>query len=394
MAGPLSGIRIVDFTRLYPGPFGTQLLGDLGADVIKVEDKNSPDYIRFFPPVFKKEGAGYMAVNRNKRSFAIDLKSEAGKELFFKLVEKSDVVVEQFRPGIMTKIGLGYEKAVERNPRIIYCSITGFGQDGPYAQIPGHDLNYMGLAGISDLIGVKDGPPVVPGIQVADVAGGGLMAVIGILSALAGRERTGRGQHVDVSMFDGILPFMGMNYSYYLASGMVPERGNTFLSGGLVCYDVYRTKDEKYMTLGALEFKFWKRFCELIEKPEWTDKQYAQGEEKEELHEELSRLFLTKTRDEWVALFRGEESMCEGILSIDEVENDPHAKARNMIVEMNHSTEGTVKGIGIPIKFSDTKADEIKPPPILGQHNEEILKELLSLSTDDIEKLKRDGVID
>ncbi len=393
MAGPLQDVRIVDFTRLYPGPFGTQLLGDLGADVIKVEDKNSPDYIRLFPPLFNKEGAGYMAVNRNKRSFAIDMKSEKGKKLFFKLVEKSDVVVEQYRPGIMEKMGLGYDKAKEVNPKIIYCSITGFGQTGPYSQIPGHDLNYMGLAGITDLIGVKDGPPVVPGIQIADVAGGGLMSVIGILSALAARNRTGRGQHIDVSMFDGILPFMGINYSYHLATGETLERGNTFLSGALLCYNVYRTKDNKYMTLGALEQKFWQRFCELVGRPEWTEKLYIQGEEKEELASELSEIFLNKTRDEWVEMFRGEESMCDAVLSIDEVENDPHVKARNMIVVMDHPTEGKVKGIGIPIKFSDTKAEEIKPPPILGQHNEEVLR-LIGLSDSDIKELRTDGIID
>jgi len=293
----------------------------------------------------------------------------------------------------MDKMGLGYDRAKEVNPKIIYCSITGFGQTGPYSQIPGHDLNYMGLAGIIDLIGVKDGSPVVPGIQIADVAGGGLMAVIGILSALAARNRTGRGQHVDVSMFDGILPFMGMNYSYQLATGETLERGNTFLSGALLCYNVYRTKDNKYMTLGALEQKFWQRFCELIGKPEWTEKLYIQGEEKEGMASELSEIFLTKTRDEWVEVFRGEESMCDAVLSIDEVENDPHVKARDMVVVMDHPTEGKVKGIGVPIKFSDTKADEIKPPPILGQHNDEVLA-LLGLSTGEIEELKKEGVID
>ncbi len=392
MAGPLSGVRIVDLTRLYPGPFGTQLLGDLGAEVIKVEDKNSPDYIRFFPPTFKKEGAGYIAVNRNKKSFVLDLRSEKGKELFFRLVEKADVVVEQFRPGVIDKMGLGYDRAKAVNPAIIYCSITGFGQTGPYANIPGHDLNYMGLAGISDIIGPKSGHPVVPGIQVADVAGGGLMSVIGILSAIIARRATGKGQHVDVSMFDGILPFMGMIFSNYKAGGGLPERGNTFLSGSLVCYDIYRTKDDRYMTMGALEFKFWKRFCELVERPEWTDKQFVEGKENKELRAELSELFLTRTRDEWVDLFRGEESMCEAVLSIDEVENDPHAIARKMIIEMDHPTEGTIKGIGVPIKFSETEATDIAPPPILGQHNEEVLS-LIGLSPAEIEKLRADGII-
>jgi crotonobetainyl-CoA:carnitine CoA-transferase CaiB-like acyl-CoA transferase len=392
MAGPLSGVRIVDLTRLYPGPFGTQLLGDLGAEVIKVEDKNSPDYIRFFPPTFKKEGAGYIAVNRNKKSFALDLRSEKGKDLFFRLVEKSDVVVEQFRPGVLDKMGLGYDRAKAVNPAIIYCSITGFGQTGPYADIAGHDLNYMGLAGITDIIGPKKGDPVIPGIQVADVAGGGLMSVIGILSALVARKNTGKGQHVDVSMFDGILPFMGMIFANYKAGGGLPERGNTFLSGGLVCYSIYRTKDERYMTMAALEFKFWKRFCELIEHPEWTDKQFVEGEENEELRAALSDLFLTRTRDEWVELFRGEESMCEAVLTIDEVEHDPHAIARKMIIEMDHPTEGKIKGIGVPIKFSETEATDIAPPPIMGQHNGEILS-MIGLSGAEIDKLKADGII-
>jgi crotonobetainyl-CoA:carnitine CoA-transferase CaiB-like acyl-CoA transferase len=392
MSGPLEGIRIIDFTRLYPGPFGTQLLGDFGAEVIKLESKDSPDYIRFFPPVFKKEGAGYMAVNRNKKSFVIDTRSEEGKELFFKLVEKSDVVVEQFRPGVIDSMGLGFKEAASRNPKIIYCSITGFGQTGPYSQIPGHDMNYMGLAGITDNIGVKDGDPVIPGIQVADVAGGGLMSVIGILSALAARERTGRGQHVDVSMFDGILPFMGMQYSAFLAGAGLPKRGDTLLAGGLICYDVYKTKDDKYITIGALEFKFWKRVCELIGKEEWVDKQFVEGDERDRIKGELKKIVAGKTRDEWMEVFRGEESMVEAVLTLDEVEKDPHALARDMIVEMDHPTEGKVKGIGIPIKFSDTEAKEIKPPPILGEHNEEILR-LIGLSDEEIGDLREKGVV-
>jgi crotonobetainyl-CoA:carnitine CoA-transferase CaiB-like acyl-CoA transferase len=392
MAGPLEGIRIIDFTRLYPGPFGAQLLGDLGAEVIKLENKDSPDYIRFFPPSFNKEGAGYMAVNRNKKSFAIDTRSDEGKELFFRLVEKSDVVMEQFRPGVIDSMGLGYKKANSRNPKIIYCSITGFGQTGPYSQVPGHDMNYMGLAGITDVIGVKNGDPVVPGIQVADVAGGGLMAVIGILSALMARQKTGKGQEVDVSMFDGILPFMGMLYSNYLAGGGLPKRGDSFLNGGLLCYDIYKTKDDKYITLGALEQKFWVRVCELIGKEEWKDKQYAQEDEKEAIVVELKEIILGKTRDEWIEIFRGEESMTEAVLTLDEVEKDPHALARDMIIEMDHPTEGKVKGIGIPIKFSDTEAKEIKPPPILGQHNEEILR-LTGHSDEEINDLKEKGIV-
>jgi len=392
MGGPLEGIRIIDFTRLYPGPFGTQLLGDMGAEVIKVEDKNSPDYIRFFPPKFKDEGAGYIAVNRNKKSFALDTRSDEGIELFLKLAEKSDVVVEQFRPGIMDKMGLGYETAKKRNERIIYASITGFGQTGPYAQVPGHDMNYMGLAGISDVIGPKDGPPVIPGIQIADVAGGGLMSVIGILAALAARERTGVGQHVDISMFDGVLPFIGMIYANYLAGGGMPERGNTFLSGALVCYNIYETKDNKYITLGALEYKFWKRVCELIERPQYTDKQYAEGEERDEIHKDLTELFQTKTRDEWLEIFRGEESMTDGVLTIDEVEKDPHAIAREMIVEMDHPTAGKIKGIGIPLKFSGTPTSKIVPPPVLGQHNEEILS-LIGIDDAGRKELKDKGVV-
>jgi crotonobetainyl-CoA:carnitine CoA-transferase CaiB-like acyl-CoA transferase len=392
MAGPLSGVRIIDLTRLYPGPFGTQLMGDFGAEVIKVEDKNSPDYIRFFPPKFKDEGAGYIAVNRNKKSLALDLRSEKGKELFFKLVEKSDVVVEQFRPGVIAKMGLGYEAARKVNPRIIYCSITGFGQTGPYANVAGHDLNYMGLAGISDTIGPKGGDPVIPGIQVADVAGGGLMSVIGVLSALVARSTTGKGQHVDVSMFDGILPFMGMLFANYKAGGGLPERGDSFLSGGLLCYNIYRTKDNRHVTVAGLEFKFWQRFCELIGRPDLTDKQFVGGAEFERLQKDLSDLFLTKTMQEWVDLFRGEESMADAVLSIDEVEHDPHAIARKMIVEMDHPTEGKIKGIGVPIKFSETEATDMVPPPILGQHNDEILG-MLGLSAAQIEQLRADGII-
>jgi crotonobetainyl-CoA:carnitine CoA-transferase CaiB-like acyl-CoA transferase len=392
MAGPLSGIRIIDLTRLYPGPFGTQLLGDLGAEVIKVEDKNSPDTIRFYPPVYVKEGAGYISVNRNKKSLALDLRSDKGKEIFFKLVEKSDVVVEQYRPGVLDKMGLGYEKGKSVNPRIIYCSITGFGQTGPYAKIPGHDLNYMGLAGISDIIGSKGGDPAIPGIQVADVAGGGLMSVIGILSAIIARKTTGKGQYVDISMFDGILPFVGMVFSYLNAGGQSQERGDMFLSGSLICYNIYRTKDGRHMTLGALEIKFWEKFCNLIGKPEWLNKQFIQGEERDQIHAELSKICLTRTHQEWVDILKGQETMCEPVMKVDELEKNPHAIARNMIVEYDHPTEGKIKSIGIPIKFSDTKADKITPPPVLGQHNDEIL-ELIGYDHAQTDKLRKEGII-
>ena len=277
--GPLDNIRILDLTRLYPGPLGTMMLADMGAEVIKIEDINNPDYMRYYPPYLLSESAGFLAVNRSKRSFAVNLGTKKGVKLFYSLLKTADIVVEQFRPGIIDKMGLGYKNARKIKKDIIYVSVTGYGQNGPYAMQAGHDINYIGYSGILSSTGTKETGPVIPGAQIADVAGGAYMTIIACLSALWAREKTGRGQQVDVSMLDAILPLMTLQMAHYQAAGILPDPGQAALSGGLVCYGTYRCADGKYIALGILEEKFWKNFCKMLDRQEWQGKQFALGEE-------------------------------------------------------------------------------------------------------------------
>lgn len=360
-------------SRLYPGPLATMLMGDLGADVIKFEDLNSPDYMRLIPPFAGGESAGYLAVNRSKRSLACDSRSDKGKELFFRLVATADLVVEQFRPGVLDKMGLGYEAALRYNPRIIYVSLTGYGQTGPYAAEAGHDLNYIGYAGILGVTGTA-ATPIIPGPQIADVAGGAYLAVIAAMSALWSREKSGEGQHVDVSMLDGVLPLMTLQMAHHWC-GESSRRGRMALSGELPCYGVYRCADGKFIALAALEEKFWNNFCELVRREEWKSLHYDMGE-RENLRVRLQALFATKSREEWVRLAAGKDVCLTPVLEPAEVENDAHLRAREMFGELSHPTCGNIKCLGVPVKFSKTTARPSLPPPLLGEHTVDILREI------------------
>ncbi|MGD0022493.1 MAG: CaiB/BaiF CoA-transferase family protein, partial [Smithellaceae bacterium] len=353
-AGPLKGIRLLDFTRLYPGPLGTMMLADMGAEVIKIEDMNTPDYMRFYPPYIVSQSAGFLAVNRSKRSIALNLKHKKGVNIFFSLLPTVDIVVEQFRPGVMDEIGLDYDAARRVKPDIIYVSLTGYGQNGPYAQAAGHDINYIGYSGILETTGSRKTGPIIPGPQIADVAGGAYMTIIACLSALWAREKTGKGQKVDVSMLDAILPLMTLQMAHYHAAGLAPAPGEAALTGGLACYGVYKCADGKYIALGILEEKFWESFCEMAARPEWIDRQFAIGKEAEELRSEIAAFFITRTRDQWITAADGFDTCLTPVLEIGEVEKDSHVQARNMIIEQTHPVCGRIKGIGVPLKFSKT----------------------------------------
>jgi crotonobetainyl-CoA:carnitine CoA-transferase CaiB-like acyl-CoA transferase len=391
-AGPLKGIRLLDFTRLYPGPLGTMMLADMGAEVIKIEDMNTPDYMRFYPPYIVSQSAGFLAVNRSKRSIALNLKHKKGVNIFFSLLPTVDIVVEQFRPGVMDEIGLDYDAARRVKPDIIYVSLTGYGQNGPYAQAAGHDINYIGYSGILETTGSRKTGPIIPGPQIADVAGGAYMTIIACLSALWAREKTGKGQKVDVSMLDAILPLMTLQMAHYHAAGLAPAPGEAALTGGLACYGVYKCADGKYIALGILEEKFWESFCEMAARPEWIDRQFAIGKEAEELRSEIAAFFITRTRDQWITAADGFDTCLTPVLEIGEVEKDSHVQARNMIIEQTHPVCGRIKGIGVPLKFSKTPAKPSGSAPSLGKDTASILNEI-GYSKKEIETLRKEGII-
>lgn len=375
--GPLQGIRILDLTRLLPGPIATMLLADMGAEVIKIEDPNHPDYVRDFPPHINGVAANYLAWNRSKRSLSLEYLTEKGKKTFFKLVKTADVVIEQFRPGVMEAWGLGYEAVKKHNPTIVYLSITGYGQTGPYAQKAGHDLNYLGYSGILGLNVDEHGKPVIPGVQFADLVGGSYMAVSACTTALLSRQLTGRGQYVDVSMLDGVLPLLAYPMTQYQTNPTaVKQPFITGLGGGLANYNVYETEDNKWMVLGTLEPKFWNPFCDIIGQPDWKALILPQKAKQADLKGKLTALFKTKTQADWIKIGEQHDICLSPVLNISEVEQNEQVKARNMITTENHKQAGTLKNINTPFQFSETPCEPAWLAPNLGDDTEAILVEL------------------
>ena len=389
--GPLAGIRVLDLTHFYPGPLATMMMADLGADVIKIEDVIKPDKMREYPPLINGESAGFMAVNRSKRCISIKFNEEDGQDIFFQLLRKADIVIEQFNPGVLDGIGMGYIEAIKVNPKIIYVSLTGYGQSGPYANKAGHDINYIGYSGILGATANENGGKAIPGAQFAD-ASGAYMAIIGSLSALWARERTGIGQKVDVSMLDALLPMMTMQMAQFWATSSNLSPWEMPFSGGLPYYNIYECKDGKYVALGALEPKFWIRLCEIAGKPKWAGRIAEKGRNRETLKKELARLFKTRSRDEWIELVGNSETCLTPVLEISEIEYDNHLRERGMIIEHEHPLHGRIKGIGIPIKFSHTKTENPTPCPSLGENSVEILREL-DYSESKINHLLEKGVV-
>lgn len=389
---PLKGLKVVDLTRLLPGAFCTLLLADMGADVIKVEEPTRGDYMRELPPKIDGESALFLAVNRNKKSITLNLKAERGREAFLRLAKTADVVVEGFRPGVAKRLGVDYESVRKVNESVIYCSITGYGQSGPYRGMPGHDINYAALAGALSLTGMRGGPPVILGVQVADLSGA-LFAALSILAALHHREKTGEGQYIDVSMTDCVISLLSMLIGAYFAEGKPPKRGETLLLGGLPCYNVYETGDGGYIAVGAPEERFWRKLCRALNLPrEFEEWQYADGDARERIFSALREKFLTKGRDEWVEILCRADVPCAPVYTLDEVFVDPHIKARGLLVEVPHPRVGRVKQVRFPVNFSLTPTSIRSPPPLLGQHTEEILSSL-GYTKEEIEEMRRNGVI-
>lgn len=388
---PLSGVKVVDLSRLLPGPHATLMLADLGADVLKIEDTTMGDYLRWgWPP---GENPAFMQLNRNKRSLSLNLKTTEAREIFRKIVVEADILLESFRPGVMTRLGLGYDELQELHPGLIYCAISGYGQTGPYKNRPGHDLNYIGYAGALGQTGPKDCPPVIPGIQAADLAGGSLMALVGILAALHGRQLTGRGRFVDIAMTGGVTGLLPYQASITLASNEEIRRGEWRLNGGLPEYAVYETADGKYLTVGALEPKFFNRLCTILGMPEY-DEVNANPERAALIRSKLAAAFREKTRDEWLELLADEEVCVGPAYELNEVFDDPQAQARGLVVELDHPKAGKVRQLGLPFVLDGLEPQAVvrQPSPGYGEHNTAILA-TLGYSPEQIEQMRQDGII-
>lgn len=391
---PLSGLRVLDLTRLLPGGFCTLLFADLGAEVLKVEDTGMGDYVRWAPPYYdgaedSAKSALYLALNRGKRSIRLNLKEEGGREVLLRLVRDYDVLVEGNRPGVMDRLGVGYERLAQENPALVYCAITGYGQDGPYRDRSGHDMNYLGLVGLLGLTGEKDGPPVQSAGQIADIGGGALMAAFGVLAALRERDRSGKGQFVDVSMADGALSWLAMVAGRYFAEGVAPKRGELELAGRLICYRPYACSDG-WVTLGALEPKFWQAWCRGVDREDLVEKQFeAPGSD---AHAEVERLFLARTREEWTEFASRHDCCLEPVLGLDEALESELVRAREMVVELDQPGTGGVKQLGVPVKFSRTPGSPQGPGPVLGADTDDVLK-AAGYSDDEIATLIEAGAV-
>jgi alpha-methylacyl-CoA racemase len=389
MGLPLEGIRVLDLSRLLPGGFCSLLLADFGAEVLKVEDTGVGDYIRWAPPYYEgaqdsAKSALFLSLNRNKRSIRIDLKQETGREVLLRLVREYDVVLESFRPGVLDRLGVGYERMREENPGLVYCAITGYGQTGPKRDASGHDMNYLGLIGLLGLTGERDGAPVQAAGQIADLGGGALMAAFGILAALRERDGgpaqggraaqpgSGQGQLVDISMADGALSWLAMVAGQYFADGVVPRRGEQLLAGSVVCYRPYECADG-WVTLGALEPKFWQAWCRGVGREDLIEKQFEKPGSK--AHGQVAEVFKGRTRAEWTQ-FASEHDCClEPVLEVDEALASDLVGEREMVVTLDQpGVEQGVRQLGIPVKLDRTPGEPNRlPGPGLGEHTEEVL---------------------
>lgn len=395
MPNALEGLKVIDLSRLLPGPYCSMVLADLGADVIKIEEPGTGDYSRY--QGFKKGGklrTSFEILNRNKRSMTLNLKTSAGREILKKLCSDADVVLESFRPGVMDRLGVGYETLRALNPKIIYCAITGYGQEGPYRNRPGHDLNYLGYAGIIDMTGPKGGTPSLIGTQVADLAGGALQGVVGILAALRARDRTGKGQFVDVGMMQASFSLNLLHWAEQMdRPGQEIHRGDTNLTGRYACYGVYRCGDGRYVTLGALEAKFWENFCNRVGRPEWIAVHLSEEPPvNEKLKKEVTELFLSKPSAHWLGLLEDEDICFGPVQSVKESGEDPQIAASRMVYTAPNSAGEPLRHPSLGFQLSETPATHQRPAPGLGEHTVAVLTGL-GYGKADVDRLRGEGAI-
>jgi crotonobetainyl-CoA:carnitine CoA-transferase CaiB-like acyl-CoA transferase len=371
---PLEGVRVLDLTRLLPGPMCTLYLADLGADVVKIEDTRDGDYARSLPTSIgaprRSPTTWYRALNRDKRSVAIDLKSEAGRDAFVVLARRADVVVEGFRPGVVHALGIDDARLRAVSPRLVYCSLSGYGQTGPRAKTAGHDINYLGYAGVLDATGERGGRPALANLQIADLLGGAASAAIAILGALFGAARTGRGRYVDVAMADAVLAHEVIALGALADAGAVAARGDDLLTGGVPCYGVYETRDGRFVAVGALEAKFWRTLCATIGREEFVDMQFATGEAGERVREALTAVLRTRTRDAWARVFEEIDCCVSPVLSFAEALADPQFAARGMV---RH--EGGTRAFAPPFALTPPVDRTRRNAPRHGEHSREVLRE-------------------
>jgi alpha-methylacyl-CoA racemase len=383
LAMPLTGIRVLDLTRLLPGAFCTMLLADMGADVIKIEEPGGGDYMRWAPPLAAGQSVLFNALNRNKKSVTLNLKAGEGRELLLRLVDRSDVLVEGNRPGVMDRLRLGWDVLHARNPKLVMCSITGYGQDGPFAGRAGHDLNYMATAGGLGLNGDKGEPPSPLSVQVADIGGGGLQPAVAILGALVAVQRGSEGRWIDAAMTDAAVSWLALAFAAR-GAGEAVGRGDQRLAGRHACYRVYACKGGGFYSVAALEPKFWAALCTALERPHLIERQFADGDEGLRVHQEMEEVFASRTRSEWERELSELDGCCEPVLDLDEVASHPQIAARRLI---EHRATGVEVRPAVQLRADWRRLDA----PALGEHTAEVLAEI-GVDEGRLEELKQGGV--
>jgi crotonobetainyl-CoA:carnitine CoA-transferase CaiB-like acyl-CoA transferase len=398
MSGPLAGIKIVDLSRLAPGPYATMLLGDMGAEIVKIDEAGPPTGRRAKSyqagrGFLERDARGHVfnVVNRNKQSLRLNLKNDEGRRIFYQLIRDADVVLEEFRPDVKRRLGIDYPDVAAVNPRIVYCSLTGFGQTGPYRALAGHDLTYLAQTGLLSLIGTEASGPVIPLNVIADYAAGGMQAALAVVLALFAREKTGRGQFVDCAMHDGVTSLLAPFFADYFESGRVPRRGSTLLQGSAPFYNVYPCADGKWLAVAAFEPWFYASLCQALDLDEFAADQWDEARWPA-LFAALRQAFRTRPRDDWWDLLRQADVAVGKVNDLAEAAADPQVLAREMIVDFPHGTFGPIRQVGISIKLSATPGAIRSNPPVPGQHTDVILGQL-GYSPAEIARLRDDGVI-